>query len=89
MTAPLAKATEKFSESAIDDEIVVMNLDSGSFFSLGGTARAVWLLIDGSRDRDALVAALAAQFEVPQAEIGGDIDAFLAQLDAAGLLVRG
>ena len=86
MTGVLTKATERFSETTIDTETVVMSLDSGDFFSLSGTARAIWLLIDGSRDRAALVAALAGQFEVAEDAIAGEVDAFMAQLAQADLI---
>lgn len=89
MNGLLAKASERFSETAIDDEIVVMNLDDGSFFSLTGTARTIWRLIDGTRSRTALVKALAEEFSTSDTAIATDVDAFLAQLDEAGLLVGG
>ncbi|MBS0477089.1 MAG: HPr-rel-A system PqqD family peptide chaperone [Proteobacteria bacterium] len=89
MSRLLTKATDRFSETAIDDEVVVMSLGSGDFFSLTDTARTIWQQIDGTRDRDALVAALATQFGCDEADIAGDVDAFLGQLDQAGLLVPG
>ena len=85
----LAKASEHFSETTIDDEIVVMSLATGDFFSLEGTARAAWDLIDGSRDLAALVTALAEQFDTSAQTIGPDLEAFVAQLRAAGLLRDG
>lgn len=89
MSQLLAKAADRFSETAIDDEVVVMSLESGDFFSLTGTARAVWERIDGTRSRDQLLAGLAAQFGCDPADIAGDVDAFLAQLAGAGLLAGG
>ena len=89
MSTKLAKATGRFSETAIDDEVVVMSLESGDFFSLTGTARAIWHLIDGTRVRAALLADLAAQFGCEPGEITDDVDAFLNELSAAGLLVGG
>lgn len=89
MTGLLTKATQRFSETQIDDEIVVMSLDSGDFFSLSGTARAIWLLLDGTRDRAALIAGVAAQFGVAGELIAGEVDAFLTQLDRAGLIRLG
>lgn len=86
MTDLLAKATDRFSETTIDDETVVMSLDSGDFFSLSGTARAIWQLLDGTRDRDALIAELAQRYETDSATIAAEVDAFLAQLDQAGLI---
>ncbi len=87
MTTPLSKAADRFSETAIDDEIVVMSLENGDFFSLTGTARSIWLLIDGTRDRAALGRDVAAQFGCSEQDIAGDLDAFLDQLNGAGLLV--
>jgi len=85
----IAKRTEAFSETEIDDEVVLMKLDSGEFFSITGTGRAIWAMIDGRRDRAAVVAALAAQFDAPEAEIAADVDEFLDQLTGEGLLAAG
>lgn len=88
MSQILRKADGAYSETAIDDEIVVMSLEDGDFFSLTGSARAIWLLIDGTRSRAAVLAALAAEFSCPEGEIAPDLDAFLADLSGAGLLAQ-
>lgn len=85
---PLAKAAGTYSETTIDDEVVVMSLATGDFFSLTGTARAIWQQLDGAPTRAGLIAALAKEFGAEQAAIEPDCDAFLAQLLTAGLLVR-
>lgn len=89
MSNLLAKAAGRFSETEIDDEVVVMSLENGDFFSLTGSAKAIWLLIDGTRDRATLLAKLAAQHDCSEAEIAADVDAFLDQLNQAGLLADG
>jgi len=80
------KIAGRFSETTIDDEVVVMNLDSGDFFSLAGTARASWELIDGSRDTAAIIAALAGQYAASAEEISAEVRQFLDELEAAGLV---
>jgi pyrroloquinoline quinone biosynthesis protein D len=85
----IVRAEGTYSETEIDGEVVVMSLSSGDFFSLTDTAREIWRLIDGSRDRAALLAALTAEFEADPAEIAADLDPFLDQLAAAGLILRG
>jgi hypothetical protein len=85
MTAP-AKDPARFVETAIEDEVVVMLLDSGDFFSLRDTARDIWAKIEGTRDRDAIVAALAADYVVTAQAIAPEVDSFLAELGAIGLL---
>ena len=82
----VTKDSSRYVETAVEDETLLMALDSGEFFSLRETARAAWDKIDGTRDRDSLVAALAAEYGVPADSIAPDIDAFLAELSGAGLL---
>ena len=82
----LAKDPSRFAETRIDDETVIMSLDSGDFFSLTGTAQSIWRLLDGTRDRAAVLAELAAEYDAPEAEMASDLDSFLAGLRAAGLL---
>ena len=89
MNAVLSKFADNFSETAIDDEIVVMNLSSGDFFSLTGTARAIWLLLDGTRDLAAVTAALAADYGAEPDAIGPEVADFVTELEAAGLIRRG
>ena len=82
----LAKRTERFAETEVDDEVVVMRLDNGDFFSLAGTAAATWRLIDGTRNRAALVTALTTEFDGDEAEIAADVDEFLVKLREMGML---
>lgn len=86
MTSTISKRTDQFSETAIDDEIVVMSLDSGTFFSLSGTGRSIWELLDQHADRQQLLAALAAAYGQDQAAIAGEFDAFIDTLSEAGLV---
>lgn len=86
MSQPIRKLPDRFSETLIEDEVVVMQLDSGIFFSLTGTARAIWELLDGSRDRATLLAALAERYAREPGDVAAETDAFLAQLSEAGLI---
>jgi pyrroloquinoline quinone biosynthesis protein D len=82
-----AKDPSRFVETAIDDEAVVMSLESGDFFSLKDTARAIWDLIDGSRDEAALAASLATHYpDADPALLAGDVVRFVGELRDAGLL---
>ncbi|MGZ2411604.1 coenzyme PQQ synthesis protein D (PqqD) [Sphingomonas sp. F9_3S_D5_B_2] len=82
----IQKQADRFTETDIDQEIVVMRIDNGEFFSLAGTAAAAWRLIDGSRDRAKLILDLAGHYQTSQEEIAGEVDEFLEQLRSAGLL---
>jgi Coenzyme PQQ synthesis protein D (PqqD) len=86
MTAPLTKLTDRYVETAIDDETVVMDMDSAEFFSLNETAGAVWRAIDGLRGRDEIVAAVAAEYGAEPQTLADDIDAVLAKFQEAGFV---
>jgi hypothetical protein len=85
----ISKRDDRFTEADIDHEIVIMRLDNGEFFSLSGTGAAIWRLIDGHRDRHALAAAAASEFDADEGEILADVNEFLARLTETGLLAGG
>jgi hypothetical protein len=82
----LSKLSDRFTETKSGDEIIVMRLDTGAFLSLTGTAASAWSLIDGTRDRDALISALATEYVVNRGQIADDVDEFLTHLMEIGLL---
>jgi len=86
MTNVLSKHIDRFTEADIDSEIVIMRLDSGEFYSLSETAAAIWRLIDGERDRDAVIVAAAREFQTSREVVAEDVGEFLAQLQETGLL---
>jgi hypothetical protein len=83
----IKKLSSRFTEAELDDEIVIMHVDTGEFFGLSDTAAAAWRLMDGQRDRAALLSALAAKFESDEGQIALDVDEFLENLREAGLVV--
>ncbi len=86
MTSTITKCKDQYSETAIDDEVVVMSLDSGTFFSLTGTARSIWELLDQHAERALLLAALAEEFGQDESAIAEEFDTFVASLSEAGLV---
>ncbi len=86
MTTPLVKLADRYVETAIDDETVVMDMDSAEFFSLNQTAGAVWRMIDGTRNRDAIIAALAADYGVEVGAISAEVDEVLGKFREAGFI---
>lgn len=86
MTGILNKCPDRFVETEIDDEIVVMDLESGNFFSLKDTALDIWRLIDGTRSPADIAAELANDYDVAESELADDVAAFLDKALTAGLL---
>jgi len=82
------KLTGNFTEADIDEEIIIMRLDNGELLSRVDSAAAIWRLIDGRRDRAALVAALKAEYAADDEQIAQDVGDLLYQLKEAGLLAE-
>lgn len=84
----IRKLAENFTETEIDDEVIIMRLDNGELLSLADSAAVAWRLIDGDRDVEALVAELEAQFAAHEQEIARDVRDLLTQLKEAGLVAE-
>jgi hypothetical protein len=68
----------------IDGEVVAINLQSGRYYSLRGSAAALWRAIERRPDRAGLLAEMRAGYAGTSDE---PIDRFLAELTEEGLLV--
>jgi hypothetical protein len=72
----------------VDDEVVAIDFNSGSYFSLRGPANVAWSALDGSEARDVgHVAAAVAEHHPDQAD-PDRVHALLDRLTADGLLER-
>ena len=86
MTSNPKKHAPAFVETKIGEEMIVMHLESGEFFSLKGTASEIWSLIDGDHSTSAIVTVLAQRHDAPEDAVKEDVEEFIKQLGQAGLL---
>lgn len=86
MSQSLCKQQGAYAESALDHEIVLMELGKGDFFTLRGTAAVIWGLLDGTRNRDAIAAELRKSFDGPSGQVERELDIFLGDLRRAGFV---
>jgi Coenzyme PQQ synthesis protein D (PqqD) len=71
----------------IEDETVLLALDSSTYLGLNHTGTVVWpLMVDGTT-RDEMVNRLVSRFGVNAARAAADIDAFVDACHEQGLLV--
>ncbi|MFA6219978.1 MAG: PqqD family protein [Erythrobacter sp.] len=69
-----------FIETDVDGEVLIVDLDGGELFSLSGTAREIWRLIDGRRTENEIAAVLADRFDAPARRITDDVVALVERL---------
>ncbi len=73
----------------LEDEMVLLNLDSGEYFGLNDTGTRIWELLAGGRSRREIAVTLAREFEVELEVAVGHVASLCAELLAAGLLADG
>lgn len=70
----------------LDDELVIVNLKTGSYFSLDRVGAVVWSAIDRHASRAEIVADVVARFDGPRAEIEREVGRLLEELGAEALI---
>jgi hypothetical protein len=66
--------------SQVDDQYVMINLESGRYIALNPTAAETWQILEVPHERDDLVAALVERFKVDTDECARSIDGLLARM---------
>ena len=70
----------------IDGEAVIINLESGAYFSAEGASAIAWQQIAGGASAADLIAVIGERYEGGAAEIGTAVAQFIAQLSQEGLI---
>jgi Coenzyme PQQ synthesis protein D (PqqD) len=71
----------------MDEEVVLVHLGTDRIYTLNPTGARFWDLLESGLDRDAIKAALLAEFEVGETQLDAEIEALVAELSDQGLLV--
>jgi len=81
-----SKATQRFVETELDGEAVIMNVDTGQFHALKDTGLAIWRLIDGERSIALILAELLKTYDVDEERCRSECERFFATLQSAGFV---
>lgn len=81
------RAGSRIVHETFDDEVVVINLENGCYYSLTGSAPIIWEILDEATSGDEIAAELARRCGCRAAEVGRDVAGFLKELEAEGLVV--
>jgi len=73
---------------SIDGEVIIINLNSGAYYSSLGSGGAIWEALAASHSIEETIALLTTRYGVEQAAIEREISGFVAQLIDEGLLVE-
>ncbi len=72
----------------VDGDSVLLDIDSGEYFSLNEVGSRVWELCDGTRSLASIAEAICAQYEVQPSTALSDASELLESLAGAGLVAE-
>ena len=75
-------------QSKIGEEVVMLDMESGSYFGLNAVASAIWEKLEHAVDFKELVESLLTQFDVDQTECEADTKELLEQMLANNIIRR-
>lgn len=81
-------ASPQVIHETIDGEVVIIDIATGSYFSLAGVGAAIWALLIAGATEGAIVRALARHYRSDETAIAPAVRALLEELETERLLVR-
>ena len=70
----------------IEDEVVAVDMNTAAYLGANPAGALLWGALAEGATKDELERLLVQQFSIDESQAAADVDAFLAQLDEAGLL---
>lgn len=72
--------------SDLGDEVIMMNIDRGTYVGLNLVGAQIWRLIEAPCATDDICAALIDRFEVEPATCRAEVETFVDKMTARGLI---
>jgi len=72
--------SENITYRIIDNEAVVLNLETGQYYSLNETGTFIWKLLGKGINRDDLINRIAEEFEIDKRSAANDVKPLLKDL---------
>jgi len=80
------KVCKTILHEVIDDEVIALDMDSGSYYSLRSTAASIWSFIDQGISSDKIIQHIANNNKVDEKQVTDEATEFLCALKDAGLI---
>lgn len=82
------KVSEEVLSSKIDEEVVLMSIEAGYYFTLDPIGSRIWELLSGKPySLDGLVQALLEEYEVDEPTCRADVQAFIDEMSEKKLIL--
>lgn len=78
---------ENVVHETVDGEVIAIDLDNGSYYSLAGSAPAIWELLARGVTEPEVCEALGVKFDADAETIRGEVSTLIEKLRESGLVV--
>ncbi len=79
---------DNYSWRDVKGELIVLDLDSGEYFTFNEIGRTLWLALSEGKDIQETVKAILKDYDTKEEEVLGDIKTYLQGLVDEGLLTK-
>jgi hypothetical protein len=79
---------DRIIHETLDGEVVAIDLGSGTYYSMRGTAGAIWEAAAAGSTLDEITGRVAAAYDTGGGDVRRSIRGFLEHLESCGLIVR-
>lgn len=86
MMQSILTRNRKITAAAMDEEIVMMNLDTGNYYNLGKTGSIIWNLLEQPISVELLIQQLMDNYRVTRQQCETETLSYLKELRAEGLI---
>jgi hypothetical protein len=83
----ILKRSPSATHQAVGEEAIVIDINSGAYYTLNETGTIFWELIDGQRTIADCASQIASQYEVETGVVTADLLELAAELRAEGLVI--
>lgn len=80
---------DKVTYRVIDGEAVILNLDSGYYYSLNEAGTRIWEAIAKENSLDAILSLLKDEYETPEKQLKSDLMKLVKDLEKETLIKKG
>ena len=70
----------------IDGEVVIVNLETGNYYSLADTGQRIWAAVERAASLDDIVLEIRASHDGMDHDVEGTVSSFLEELEREGLI---
>ena len=86
MLMPTLRPNPSVVTAALDEETVLLNVETGIYFGLDEIGTTIWSMMSSEQDSAAIVDAIVNEYDAPREQVASDVSSFIAMLESKGLV---